>query len=179
MDSGKKDLVQCNNCGNAVRILPTGLLEPADPKCVVFDDLHKWAQWERGIIAEQIKDDSFSMELEADLFKVFDRFTFAKSGSGKVTITNKEIIYEGTECDAQDGIPYKKGKPISKYKDRDLSKVAEPVRVVFGIETMKGLVASYGKYFEIYDKSGKLYRFYVDGQQVFKVHEIVSLLGRK
>ena len=88
MDSGKKDLVQCNNCGNAVRILPNGLLEPADPKCVVFDDLHKWAEWERGIIAEQIKEDNFRMELDADLFKVFDRFTFARSGEGKVTITN-------------------------------------------------------------------------------------------
>ena len=179
MDSGKRDLIQCNNCGNAVRILPNGLLEPADPKCVVFDDLHKWAEWERGIIAEQIKEDNFRMELDADLFKVFDGFTFARSGEGKVTITNKEIIYEGTECDAQDGIPYKKGKPVSKYKDRDITKVAEPVRVVFELETMRGLVASYGKYFEIYDKSGKLYRFHVDGQKVFKVHEIVTLLGRR
>ena len=90
----------------------------------------------------------------------------------------KEIIYEGTECDAQDGIPYKKGKPVSKYKDRDITKVAEPVRVVFELETMRGLVASYGKYFEIYDKSGKLYRFHVDGQKVYKVQQVVKLLGR-
>ena len=44
---------------------------------------------------------------------------------------------------------------------------------------MRGLVASYGKYFEIYDKNGELFRFYVDGQKVFKVHEIVTLLGKK
>ena len=32
---------------------------------------------------------------------------------------------------------------------------------------------------EIYDKNGELFRFYVDGQKVFKVHEIVTLLGKK
>ena len=111
--------------------------------------------------------------------RVSDAVDIEEGDPVTLTITNKEIIYEGTECDAQDGIPYKKGKPVSKYKDRDITKVAEPVRVVFELETMRGLVASYGKYFEIYDKSGKLYRFHVDGQKVFKVHEIVTLLGRR
>lgn len=48
------------------------------------------------------------MELDADLFKVFDAFTFAKTGSGKVTITGKEIIYEGTECEAETEYPIRR-----------------------------------------------------------------------
>ncbi|MCH4154149.1 MAG: 1-acyl-sn-glycerol-3-phosphate acyltransferase [Saccharofermentans sp.] len=179
MNSGKHDMIQCNNCGNAARILPTGLLAPVDPNCFVYDDLHKWAQWERAAISEEIRSENFRMELDADLFKVFDAFTFAKTGSGKVTITGKEIIYEGTECEAGDGIPYKKGRPLAGYRNVDLGSVCRPVKVVFEIDTMRGLVASYGKYFEIYDRAGQLYRFYVDGQKVFKVHEIVALLGRK
>ena len=179
LDSGKHDLVQCNSCGNAVRILPTGLLEKADPQCIVFDDLSKWTDWERGLIKEELEKGGFKMELESELFKVFDRFTFAKTGKGKVTITDTEIIYEGTDCAAEDGIPFKKGKPIGKYKNRKLDENAPVEKKVFEINTMRGLVASYGKYFEIYDKSGELFRFYVDGQKVFKVHEIVDFLGRK
>ena len=179
LDSGKRDLIQCCECGNAVRYLPTGLLEKADPQCVIFDDLHKWAEWERGIINEELKAGDFHMEMDADLFKVFDRFTFAKTGKGRITITDKEIIYTGTDCPAEEGIPYKKGKPMKGYRNRELNPDAAKQTKVFEIETMRGLVASYGKYFEIYDRDGELFRFYVDGQKVFKVHEIVSLLGKK
>ena len=119
------------------------------------------------------------MEMNADLFKVFDRFTFAKTGKGRITITDKEITYVGTDCPAEEGIPYKKGKPMRKYKDRTLDASAPFQTKVFEIDTMRGLVASYGKHFEIYDKDGELYRFHVDGQKVFKIHEIVTLLGKK
>lgn len=179
MDSGKHDMIQCSNCGNAARYLPTGLIEKVDPQCVVFEDLHQWTDWERGLIEEQLKNGGFKMEMNADLFKVFDRFTFAKTGKGRVTITDKEITYVGTDCPAESGIPFKKGKPIRKYKDRKLDPNAPLQTKVFEIDTMRGLVASYGKYFEIYDKDGELYRFHVDGQKVFKIHEIVTLLGKK
>jgi 1-acyl-sn-glycerol-3-phosphate acyltransferase len=179
MNSGKGDMIQCSNCGNAARYLPTGLIEKADPQCVVFDDLHKWTEWERGLIKDQLDAGGFKMEMNADLFKVFDRFTFAKTGKGRITITDKEITYVGTDCPAEEGIPYKKGKPMRKYKDRKLDPNAPFETKVFEIDTMRGLVASYGKHFEIYDKDGELYRFYVDGQKVFKIHEIVELLGKK
>jgi transcription elongation factor Elf1 len=179
MNSGKGDMIQCSNCGNAARYLPTGLIEKADPQCVVFDDLHKWTEWERGLIKDQLDAGGFKMEMNADLFKVFDRFTFAKTGKGRITITDKEITYVGTDCPAEEGIPYKKGKPMRKYKDRKLDPNAPFETKVFEIDTMRGLVASYGKHFEIYDKDGELYRFHVDGQKVFKIHEIVTLLGKK
>lgn len=179
MNSGKGDMIQCSNCGNAARYLPTGLIEKADPQCVVFDDLHKWTEWERGLIKDQLDAGGFKMEMNADLFKVFDRFTFAKTGKGRITITDKEITYVGTDCPAEEGIPYKKGKPMRKYKDRKLDPNAPFETKVFEIDSMRGLVASYGKHFEIYDKDGELYRFYVDGQKVFKIHEIVELLGKK
>ena len=68
---------------------------------------------------------------------------------------------------------------MRKYKDRKLDPNAPFETRVFEIDSMRGLVASYGKHFEIYDKDGELYRFYVDGQKVFKIHEIVELLGKK
>ena len=178
--AGKKesDCVVCSSCGNKVRYLPTGLLEGASGEDKSFDDLHKWTVWEKDQVEQELAKGDFRMELEADLHKMFDPLTWAKTGSGKVTITSTEITYDGTDCDASDGIPYKKGKPMKKYKNRTLDGIAKPVKQVFEIATMRGLVAKYGKCFEIYSKDGELFRFYVDGQKVYKVHQVVELLGK-
>lgn len=173
------DCVVCTSCGNKVRYLTSGLLEGASAEDKSFDDLHKWTVWEKEQVEQEIAAGDFRMELDADLHKMFDPLTWAKTGNGKVTITSTEIIYEGTDCDASDGIPYKKGKPMKKYRNRTLDGVAKPIRQVFEIATMRGLVAKYGKAFEIYSKDGELFRFYVDGQKVFKVHQVVELLGKK
>ncbi len=172
------DKLRCDKCGNTVRYLPTGLLEGATKDDISFEDLKKWTDRERELVAEEIAQGDFHMELDADLFKVFDPLTFAKTGSGKVTITSKEVIYEGTDCDSELGIPYKKDKPLPKYKNRTLEGVAKPTRQVFEISSMKGLFSRYGKYFEIYSKDGELFRFHVDGQKVYKVQLVVKLLGR-
>ena len=96
-----------------------------------------------------------------------------------MTINSTEVTYEGTDCESQLGIPYKKGKPLPKYRNRTLEGVSKPVRQVFEIATMRGLVSKYGKCFEIYSKDGELFRFYVDGQKVYKIQLLVQLLGRK
>jgi len=179
LDSGKHDLIQCNNCGNAARILPTGLLEGADVGCEVFDDLHKWVLWERQLIRKQIEDGTFSMTLDANLFKKWDELSFCNTGRGKVYIADGKIRYVGTDCPSEDGIPYKKGKVRAGYKNRTLDGVSRPREVEFDMKTMRGLVVSYGKYFEIYSKEGELFRFYVDGQQVFKIHEAVEYYCKK
>ena len=178
--AGKKesDIIRCSSCGNSVRYLPTGLLAPVSESDKSFDDLHKWTEWEKEKVSEEISKGDFKMELDADLHKKFDELTFAKTGNGKVTITSTEIIYEGTDCDASLGIPYKSGKPVKKYKDRSIEEVAKPVKQVFEISTMRGLVTSYGKRFEIYSKDGELFRFYVDGKKVYKIHLVVELLGK-
>lgn len=178
LDEGRGDCVRCTSCGNTVRYLPSGLLEPATAEDKSFGDLHKWTEWEKEQVASELAKGGFQMELDADLHKKYDELTFAKTGNGKVTITPTEIIYEGTDCDASLGIPYKSGKPVGKYKNRSLEAVAKPIRQVFEIDTLKGLVTSYGKRFEIYSKDGELFRFYVDGQTVYKIHLIVELLGK-
>lgn len=175
----KGDIIECEDCGNQVRYLPSGLLEPARPEDESFPDLSQWTTWEREQVAKEIASGDFKMELDAKLHKVYDPLTFALTGEGKVTITTTEVIYEGTDCDVAFGIPYKNGKPKAKYKNRDLSEVAHPIRQVFEIATMRGLVSKYGKCFEIYSKDGELFRFYVDGQKVYKIQLLVQLLGRK
>ncbi|MBR1797512.1 MAG: 1-acyl-sn-glycerol-3-phosphate acyltransferase [Clostridiales bacterium] len=178
--AGKKqgDCLVCSNCGNTIRYLSSGLLEPAKPEHKSFGDLSQWTAWEKEKVAEEISRGEFKMELPAELHKVYDPLTFAKTGSGKVTINSNEIIYEGTDCEVSQGIPYKSGKPVRKYKNRSLEAVCKPIKQVFELETMRGLVVSYGKRFEVYSKDGELFRFYVDGQKVYKIHLAVQLLGR-
>jgi len=178
-DKNKKvgDIIRCSSCGNAARYLPNGQIEPAGSDDKVYADLHEWTNWEREEVLKELKSGDFSMTLDADLFKVLDQFTFAKTGSGKVTINTTDVIYEGGDCFATEGVPYKKGKPVKGHSDEELTGISKPVTKVFNIASMRGLVAKYGKHFEIYDKSGELSRFYVDGRAVCKIHLIVELLA--
>ncbi len=179
LNAGRHDLIQCNNCGNGARVLPTGLIEKADAESKVFDDLHQWVLWERDLIRKQVEGDGFIMQMQANLFKKWDEYIFANTGKGTVTVTPGKIVYEGTDCDSSEGIPYRHGKALKKYAKRNLDEAGKPVRIEFDMNTMRGLVVSYGKHFEIYSKDGELFRFYVDGQKTFKVHEVVEMFSKK
>lgn len=172
------DVISCSACGNQVRMLTNGLLTKVKESDVIFDDLHKWTLWERENTAKQIENPDYRMELDCRLFKVYDKIDFANTGSGKVIITPTSIAYDGTDCEASEGIPYHKNKVRKDYKGQGLDMVSKPVKYSFEIRTMKGLVGKIGKCFEIYDSKGELFRFYVDGNTVFKVQQIVSLLGK-
>lgn len=178
--AGKKDgdAIICEKCNNRAVMNVYGLIDKGSDDSVVPDDLQKWTSFEKAEVLKRLQKGDFHMEIDADLHKVFDDFTFAKTGNGKIIITNTEIIYEGSDCDAQSGIPYKKGKVKKGYENRTLDGVSKPVKHVFEISNMRGMVASYGKYFEIYDSKGELFRFHVDGQKVYKVQLVVQLLGK-
>ncbi|MCQ2529271.1 MAG: 1-acyl-sn-glycerol-3-phosphate acyltransferase [Saccharofermentans sp.] len=175
---GNGNAIVCSKCGNTAIMNVYGLLDKAKEEDVIFDDLKKWTSWEKQEVMDQLKKGDFHMQLKAELHKVFDDTTFARTGDGTVTITSTEIIYEGTDCDGKDGIPYKKGKVKSGYKNRSLEGVSKPSKHVFEIANMKGMVADYGECFEIYDSKGELFRFYVDGQKVYKAQLVVQLLGK-
>ncbi|MCQ2534365.1 MAG: 1-acyl-sn-glycerol-3-phosphate acyltransferase [Clostridia bacterium] len=173
------DIITCSSCGNKAKMLPSGLITKASDDDVVFDDLHKWTNWERDLTDEQISKEDFLFELDAELYKVFDPIDFAHTGNGKIYITGSQIIYKGTDCPSSEGIPYHKGKVRKGYKDRVLKEDSDPVEHCFEIKTMKGIVAKLGKCFEIYDSKGELFRFHVEGNKVYKVLQIVSLHGKK
>ena len=175
---GNGNAIVCSKCGNTAIMNVYGLLDKAKEEDVIFDDLKKWTSWEKQEVMDQLKKGDFHMQLKADLYKVFDDTTFARTGDGMVTITSTEIIYEGTDCAGKEGIPYKKGKVKKGYKNRSLEGVSKPSKHIFEIANMKGMVADYGECFEIYDSKGELFRFYVDGQKVYKAQLVVQLLGK-
>lgn len=170
--------IKCNKCGNKVSYGTDGLLSPVGEQDKCFEDLHQWTDWEKNITKEQLAKGDFEMKLEAKLFKVFDELDFANTGNGTVTVFSDRIVYEGTDCAAKDGIPYHKGKIRKGFENRTLETNSSKTQIVFELASMKGLVGKYGKCFEIYDSKGELFRFHVDGQKVYKVHQIVELMGK-
>ncbi len=171
-----RDEIRCIKCGNRVKMLPTGLLAPGDSNSKTFEDLHRYAEWERSVTREQIKFPGFAMSAEAKLLKKYDAIDFAHVGNGYLTVTAEKIVYEGTDSEPEDGIVYHKGKIKRGFKNRELK--GHPIKVEFYISEMKGIVVNYGKYLELHDKTGMLYRFLIDGQLMFKIQQIVAMNGK-
>lgn len=171
--------IECEKCGNKVKILPTGLLAGVSESDVVFDDLHKYTDWEKEITKKQMEDPNFKLEFNCKLLKPFDPINFAHTGNGVLTVTADKVYYKGTDCDVENGIPLHKGKVMRKYKKRTLDGVTRPLEVEFSIFEMKGMVAKFGKHVEIYSNEGQLYRFALEnGQAAYKIQQIAFLKGK-
>ncbi|MCQ2467107.1 MAG: 1-acyl-sn-glycerol-3-phosphate acyltransferase [Clostridia bacterium] len=171
--------IECCECGNKVVMQNNGLLGGMTADDVVFDDLHQYTDWEKSLTREQLKDPNFKLELPCKLLKPFDPINFAYAGDGVITVTAEKVVYRGTECDAQDGVPLKKGKPMWKYRNRSIEGKTRPLEVEFKIAEMKGMVAKFGKHVEIYDDDSNLYRFKLEqGQAAYKVQQIAFMCGK-
>lgn len=171
-----RDEIQCEKCGNRVKMLKTGLLAGATENDVSFGDLHEHVEWETEITKKQIEDPNFKMEMDSQLFLKYDAVDFSLVGKGRLTVTTERIVYEGTTSDPKEGIVYHKDKVRRRYKNRVLKET--PVRMEFDIADMKGIIVKFGHHIELHDKEGTLYRFVIDGQKVLKIQQIVSLNGK-
>lgn len=171
--------IECEKCGNKVKMLPSGLLAGMTPEDVTVDDLHKYTTWEKEITSKQMEDPNFKLEFKCKLLKPFDPINFAHCGDGTVTVTSEKVIYRGTTCDAQEGIPLHKDKVMFKYRKRTLEGKTSPLDIEFSLKEMKGMVAKFGKHIEIYDDQSNLYRFILDkGQASYKIQQIAFLRGK-
>ena len=155
----KKNLLVCSACGNRVIVNSRGFFEPAGKEDKCFPDLHQWAKWEKTIYEKKASEEGFAISEKVSIFKLCGERDQAKVGEGVLTVKDGVITYEGTECAPEDGIIYKKGKPISKHRDRDISKSAKPVTRTFQIQGLKGMLMDYGRFMELYDPRDGAYRF--------------------
>ena len=172
------DTIFCENCSNTIRYLKSGLLEGASDSDVTFDDLHKYTEWEKETTHKQTEDPNFVLKTECRLFRPYDDVDFALVGNGSLTITREKIVYRGGICEAKDGIVYHKSKVRRAWKNKSIEGVSKEIVLEFDIASMKGIIAKIGKNVEIYDKNNVLYRFGTEPQMAFKIHQLVSVLGK-
>lgn len=171
--------IECCSCGNKIKMLKTGLLAGMGPDDVSFGDLHEHTEWEKSVTREQISDPNFKIELKCRLLRPFDAVNFAQTGEGKITVTPTGVTYDGTDCDAQEGIPMHKGKVIRKYRKRTLEGKTHEIHAEFPFAEMKGMVAKFGKHIEMYNNDGTLYRFLLEeGQIAYKIQQIAFMTGK-
>ncbi|MBR5975931.1 MAG: 1-acyl-sn-glycerol-3-phosphate acyltransferase [Clostridiales bacterium] len=166
--------LRCSSCGNRVKMDKYGFFEPAGKEDRCFRDLHEWNEWEQKIYAGRIEDPEYELTEKVTLFQPLDEFRYAKVGSGTLTIRSGEIVFEGTACRPEEGIVYKKGKPIREHRKRDISKVAVPVRKVFKVKFMKGLMYDFGQYMELFEPGGQINRFCPENRS--RIHELCGVI---
>lgn len=154
-----KDILFCRECGNRVRMEKTGFLVPVTDEDKAFSDLHQWVMWEKDLIAKAITTPEYTYRDHVFLHHPIGEYNYALVGEGTLFLDGDTLIYEGTECPVEDGIIFKKGKPLRKHAKRDITQTAENVHKEFIIHKMCGFSVDYGKRIEIFDANGTVNRF--------------------
>ncbi|MBO4688669.1 MAG: 1-acyl-sn-glycerol-3-phosphate acyltransferase [Clostridiales bacterium] len=171
-ENGK--ILRCVKCGNTVNVDKYGFFTPSGEEDKCFPDLHEWNRWEQTIYEESISSPDFVLTEKVTLFQPLDEFLYAKVGEGVLTIRDGEITFEGKACRPEEGIAYKKGKPLFSQRKRDISKVAVPVNKTFKVKFMKGLMYDFGEYLELFEPGGQINRFYPENRS--RIHEICGII---
>ena len=164
----------CSACGNKVKMDKYGFFSSEGPEDKCFPDLHAWNQWEKSIYEKQIETPGYELSEKVELWQPKDEFTYAKVGGGTLSIKDGTITFEGISCTPEEGIVYKKGKPIRAHRNRDIEKTAKPVTKTFPIKNMKGLMYDFGLYLELFEPGGGINRFYPENRD--RIHEICGVI---
>ncbi|MBO4495890.1 MAG: 1-acyl-sn-glycerol-3-phosphate acyltransferase [Clostridiales bacterium] len=177
--AGKNSLV-CSACGNKVIMNKYGFFEAAGPKDKCFSNLHEWTEWEQTIYEREAAKPDYCLTEKVELHVLCGERDYAKVGEGVLTIRDGVVNYEGTECAPEEGIVYRKGKPIRAHHTRDLSAVAKPVKKEFPINSMKGILMDFGMYMELFEGNGRGNRFVPENpQRLFEIQSIVKAMKKQ
>ncbi|MBO4928174.1 MAG: 1-acyl-sn-glycerol-3-phosphate acyltransferase [Clostridiales bacterium] len=164
----------CKNCGNHVIMDKFGFFHPAGNEDRCFPDLHQWNEWEKTVYAKEISTPGYILSEKVKLYQPLGEYDYAETGYGTMTIRDGIITFKGMACKPEEGIMYKKGKPVRKHRNRDISKAALPVEKTFVIKNMKGFIYDYGLYLELFEPGGQVDRFYPENHQ--RIHEICGII---
>ena len=176
----EKNALFCGHCGNRAQMDASGFYHPAGEKDRVFPDLHQWVMWEKEQKMQQFLQQKNEKEMEAWLLRLDEEENFRLVGKGTLQVKADTIVFKGTACTMKEGILWK-----SKWKKKihTLTDLPEEIRAnqkdvhdVFSIPKIRGMVASYGKHFELIEAGGQTNRFLLlNGQAVLSVQHGVQV----
>lgn len=181
MTVAEKDIIRCTKCGNQAQMDGSYFFHPVTEADRVFPDLHAWKEWEKDRIRERVKDASFVFSEPTILLRPWGEYEYREVGRGTISIKNRNIVYEGTECAIEDGITYSKKELKAAKRKRSIpTDVIEKAPVViksFPVEKIRGISAEYGKRFELTENGGQINRFIMqNGQRVLELQLIIQCL---
>jgi 1-acyl-sn-glycerol-3-phosphate acyltransferase len=178
-----KNILYCTACGNKIRMDASGFLHPFSELDRSFDDLHIWKEWEKARMMVRVQEPGFFLEEKTLLLLPKGEYEYREVGEGVVRIEKDQIIYHGTACDLEDGIPYTK-KELKAARRKKQGQIVRPslvnapvVTKTFSISHIRGISAEYGKRFELIETDGLINRFVIEnGQRVLEMQMAIQCL---
>jgi hypothetical protein len=155
----------------------TGFFSPVGEEDIAFSDLHQWVEWERDRMREQVAKDGFVITENVRLFLQFGEYVFREVGKGVLTIRDGYAEYSGSQCLIEEGIEYKKGKPIKRLQLPEDQKHYTQVKKEFPVDRLRGLKISYGKLIELIEPGGMINRFIPENpQRMFEMQTAIQAM---
>ncbi len=177
------DILRCTVCGNRARMDRSGFFHPVGDDDVVYEDLHQWKAWERERIDRKILAGACVFEEKTRLMLPFGEYEYREVGSGVIRIDGHNVVYEGTQCEVEVGVPYssKENKSASRRRKslarREALKDGPEVKKVFPVSRVRGISVEYGKRFELIEGGGQVNRFvFENGQRTLELQLIIQAL---
>ncbi len=145
-----KDIIECENCHNQIRMNEKGLLEGIGSNYTLIQNETDWYKWEQKNIEKEIRQGTFHLEGKFILKNnVHEQYKLEIVGKGKVVLNNNEFYYEGTILD----------KKVKKY---------------FKLESLSQLPFEVNKHFDIPDDDGCFEFLPDDGERGSSIIEFVQ-----
>jgi len=182
--------VVCRSCGNRVVMDKYGFFSPSGSEDKYFPDLRSWELWEKTVYEKEAARPDYCLNEKVELYQPLGEYGHAKIGYGMVTIRDGVVTYRGTASCPEDGIEYKKGKPVRAHREREAAFEARKEHIAelvssgetdisiiektFPVKNMKGVLYDFGLYFELYESGGQVNRFVPENRQ--RIYEIYCII---
>ena len=158
----KDDEIVCKACGNKIRYARTGELIAVGEDSHAFDRIDKWYDFERSLVAEQVKDENFRLEDKVKLFVENEM----RNGYRYICDGTISLDHEQVEFKADGDMRLKNVQPEFKVNNLDYeaqSDEMEPIEdefksLKFNISKSDTIATQPGTLLDFYDEN-HTYRF--------------------
>jgi len=106
---GEGTILTCHACGKVYELTEDGFMKAKDGETEI-DHIPDWYEWERESVRNEIKEGTYSLDIDVDIFAMIDTKCIYSIGEGRLT-HNREGFYL-TGCGGE--LEYRQ-KPLSSY----------------------------------------------------------------
>ncbi len=121
---GEGEYITCRACGKTHRLTEYGFLEATDGK-TSFNHIPDWYKWERECVREEIKDNTYGLDLDVDILMTIDTKHLYRVGEGRLKHTREGFKLEG--CDGKLNYTHKALTSYSLYADYNWYEIGDMI----------------------------------------------------
>ncbi|MBQ0002898.1 MAG: 1-acyl-sn-glycerol-3-phosphate acyltransferase [Treponema sp.] len=118
---GKGTSLTCQSCGAEWELTETGFLKPEKP----FNHIPDWYRWQRECVKKEIKDGSYKIETDVDIYMLVDTNSIYQVGEGHLSHTKNGFHLTG--CDGKLDYSQKPKASYSLYSDYNWYEIGDMI----------------------------------------------------